>query len=72
MVGMSCEMLDTEASHTRSLAEVREALVQRIRAERADANRRAYIAELFKQTPPVVNEIALSKLLAKSDISPGR
>jgi parvulin-like peptidyl-prolyl isomerase len=66
-------MLDTEASHTRSLAEVREALVQRIRAERADANRRAYIAELFKQTPPVVNEIALSKLLgAKSDVSPGR
>jgi parvulin-like peptidyl-prolyl isomerase len=65
-------MLDTEASHTRSLAEVRDTLVQRIRAERADANRRAYIAELFKQTPPVVNEIALSKLLEKSDVSPGR
>ena len=66
------KMLDTEASHTRSLAEVRDALVQRIRAERAEANRRAYIAELFKQTPPVVNEIALSKLLgAKSDAAAG-
>jgi peptidylprolyl isomerase len=67
------KMLDTEASHTRSLVEVRDALAQRIRSERAEANRRAYIAELFKQTPPVVNEIALSKLLeAKSDASPAR
>ncbi len=65
-------LLDTEAAHTRPFAEVREALVQRMRAERTDANRRAYIAELFKQTPPVVNEIALSKLLAKSDESAGR
>jgi parvulin-like peptidyl-prolyl isomerase len=67
------KMLDTEASHTRPLAEVRDALVQRIRTERAEANRRAYIAELFKQTPPVVNEIALSKLLdTKSDAAPAR
>jgi parvulin-like peptidyl-prolyl isomerase len=65
------KMLDTEASHTRPLAEVRDALVQRIRAERADANRRAYVAELLKQSPPVVNEIALSKLLdAKLDAPP--
>ncbi|ABD88532.1 peptidylprolyl isomerase [Rhodopseudomonas palustris] len=62
------KLLDTEASRLRSLSEVRDALVQRIRAERADANRRAYMAELLKQTPPVINEIALSKLLeAKPD-----
>lgn len=67
------KLLDTEASRTRPLAEVRDALVQRIRAERAEANRRAYVAELFKQTPPVVNEIALSKLLdGKSDAPPAR
>lgn len=67
------KMLDTEASHTRPLAEVRDALVQRIRAERAEANRRAYVAELLKQSPPVLNEIALSKLLeAKPDASPAR
>jgi len=67
------KLLDTEASHTRPLAEVRDALVQRIRAERAEANRRAYIAELFKATPPVVNEIALSKLLGvKSDAPAAR
>jgi peptidylprolyl isomerase len=67
------KMLDTEASRTRSLSEVRDALVQRIRAERAEANRRAYISELLKQAPPVVNEIALSKLLEpRSDTAPAR
>lgn len=57
------KLLETEASRTRSLSEVRDALVQRMRAERTEANRRSYVAELLKQTPPVVNEIALSKLL---------
>jgi len=67
------KLLDTEASRTRTLAEVRDALVQRIRAERADANRRNYMTDLLKQTPPVVNELALSKLFdAKSDALPAR
>lgn len=67
------KLVDTEASHTRPLAEVREALVQRMRAERVEANRRAYVAELLKQTPPVVNEIALSRLLEqKPDATPTR
>jgi len=67
------KLLDTEAAHTRPLAEVRDALVQRIRTERAEANRRAYVADLLRQTPPVVNEIALSKLLdAKSEPPPTR
>lgn len=67
------KLLDTEAAHTRPFAEVRDALLQRMRAERIEANRRAYVAELLKQTPPVVNEIALSKLLeAKSDAAPSR
>jgi hypothetical protein len=34
-----------------------------MRAERAEANRRAYVAELFKQSPPVINELTLSRLL---------
>lgn len=67
------KLLDTEAAHTRPFAEVRDTLVQRMRAERIEANRRAYVAELLKQTPPVVNEIALSKLLeAKPDVPPPR
>lgn len=71
------KLLDTEASHTRPLADVREALVQRMRGERIEANRRAYVAELLKQTPPVVNEIALSRLIepkpdTKPDAAPSR
>ena len=67
------KLIDTEASHTRPLAEVRDALVQRIRAERAEVNRRAYLTDLLKQTPPVVNELALSKLLDPSTgASPSR
>jgi peptidylprolyl isomerase len=67
------KLLETIASHTRPLAEVRDTLVQRIRAERTDANRRAYIAELLKQNPAAINEIALSKLIdPKSGQTPTR
>jgi parvulin-like peptidyl-prolyl isomerase len=64
------KLLDTESSRSRPLGEVRDPLVQRIRAERVEANRRAYMAELLKQTPPVVNEIALSKLLEGKSEAP--
>lgn len=64
------KMLDTEASRTRGLPEVRDLLVERIRAERAEANRRAYLAEMLKQNPPVVNEIALSKILESKSAAP--
>jgi peptidylprolyl isomerase len=66
------KLLDTEASHTRSLAEVKDALVQRMRAERAEANRRSYVAELAKQSPPEVNEIALSRLFGVKADAPTR
>jgi parvulin-like peptidyl-prolyl isomerase len=66
------KLLDTQASHARPLAEVRDALVQRIRAERTEANRRAYVAELFKQSPPIINELALSKLVAAPAAEPPR
>jgi peptidylprolyl isomerase len=66
------KLLDTEASHTRSLTEVKDALVQRMRAEHAEANRRAYVAELAKQSPPVVNEIALSRLFGTKTDAPAR
>jgi parvulin-like peptidyl-prolyl isomerase len=66
------KLLDTQAAHPTPLAQVREALVQRIRAERAEANRRAYVAELLKKNPPVINELALSKLLATVPAAPPR
>jgi peptidylprolyl isomerase len=34
-----------------------------MRSERAAMLRRAYLAELLKQNPPVINELALSSLI---------
>jgi parvulin-like peptidyl-prolyl isomerase len=59
-------LIDTKAAYTRPLAEVRDQLAQRIREERASANRRAYLAKLIEQSPPVINELALSHLLEKT------
>ncbi|BAM92495.1 PpiC-type peptidyl-prolyl cis-trans isomerase precursor [Bradyrhizobium oligotrophicum S58] len=59
------KLVDTKAAYTRTLPEVRDALVQQMRNERASALRRAYLAELVKQHPPVINELALSNLLSE-------
>jgi peptidylprolyl isomerase len=56
------ELIDTKASYTRTLPEVRDQLVQQMRNERSALLRRAYLAELQKQHPPVLNELALSSL----------
>ncbi|MCA1452487.1 peptidylprolyl isomerase [Bradyrhizobium sp. BRP22] len=57
------KLTDTKASYTKTLPEVRELLTQQMRSERAAALRRAYLAELLKQNPPVINELALSGLI---------
>jgi parvulin-like peptidyl-prolyl isomerase len=57
------KLLDTKAAYTRTLPEVREQLVQQMRSERATMMRRAYLAELLKEHPPILNELALSNLL---------
>jgi peptidylprolyl isomerase len=59
------KLIDTKVSYTRTLPEVRDALVQQMRGERATALRRAYLAELLKQHPPVINELALSGLVGE-------
>ncbi|XUM23394.1 hypothetical protein ACRAVF_08620 [Bradyrhizobium oligotrophicum S58] len=48
---------------------MRDALAQRIRNERVAALRRAYLAELLKQHPPEINEMALSSLLSDQQSS---
>lgn len=57
------KVLDTKAPYTRTLPEVRDGLIQQIRNERAAVLRRTYLAELLKQQPPVINELALAGLL---------
>ncbi|MBB4395655.1 peptidylprolyl isomerase [Bradyrhizobium sp. ERR14] len=60
------KLIDTKVAYTRTLPEVRDQLVQQMRSERATALRRAYLAELLKQNPPILNELALSGLLDNS------
>jgi parvulin-like peptidyl-prolyl isomerase len=59
------KLVDTKAAYTRPLAEVRDQLAGRIRDERATALRRAYLTKLMEQSPPAINELALSRLLEK-------
>jgi parvulin-like peptidyl-prolyl isomerase len=59
------KLIDTKASYTRTLPEVRDQLVQQMRAERAKSLRQAYLGEMLKQHPPVLNELALSNLIDK-------
>jgi len=54
---------DTKAAYLRTLPEVREQLVEQMRTERANALRQAYLAEVMRQRPAVINELALSNLL---------
>lgn len=61
------KLLETKASETRPLSEVRDALVQRLRAQRAEALQRAYLAQLLERNPPVVNELGLSKVFSATD-----
>jgi peptidylprolyl isomerase len=57
---------DVKPPSVRPLAEVREALATRLRADRVLAVRRDYVAKLLEANPPAVNELALSKLIAGS------
>jgi peptidylprolyl isomerase len=59
------KVLETKPTSTRPLAEVRDALLNQLRADRAQANRQAYLTKLLEQNPPAINELALSKLVKK-------
>lgn len=60
------KLIDTKEPHVRAFEEVRDALAQRMREEQAAINRRAFVASLLKQDAPVINELALSKLLSSN------
>jgi parvulin-like peptidyl-prolyl isomerase len=59
------KVVDVRPAGTRPLQEVRDALVSRLRAERAQATRQAHLARLLEKSPPAVDELALSRALAK-------
>ncbi len=59
------KLLETRPSGKRPLPEVRDAIVDQLRANRARELRQAHVAKLLEQSPPAINELALSKVLLK-------
>lgn len=57
------KLLDVREPRTPPLEEVRRGLVQRLRAEKARANREAHLAALLRRHPVAINELALAELL---------
>ena len=50
------------------LAQVKDALAERMRAERAAANRQAYLTRLLQENPIAVNELSVRDLLAAPSV----
>jgi peptidylprolyl isomerase len=59
------KLLETRAAGVRPLAEVRDALAEQLRVARARELRQAYVAKLLEQSPPAINELALSRVVQK-------
>jgi hypothetical protein len=61
------KVVDTKEPYTPTLDEIHSALVQQLRNEKTQANSQAYLGKLLQQTPVAINELALSKVLNKSE-----
>jgi parvulin-like peptidyl-prolyl isomerase len=61
------KVIDLKEAYTPALDEIRAPLVQQLRNEKTQANSQAYLAKLLQQTPVAINELALSKVLGKSE-----
>lgn len=57
------KILDRKEAGAAAFEDVREGLAQRMRAQAVEANRRAYLAKLLEQSPPIINELALGSVL---------
>jgi len=60
------KLLDTKAANTPALDQIKDQLVQQMRAEKAKANSQAYLAKLLQENPLAINELELAKVLKKS------
>ena len=61
------KMIEIKEPYTPALEEIRSALAQQLRNEKTQANSQAYLGKLLQQTPVAINELALSKVLNKSE-----
>jgi peptidylprolyl isomerase len=57
------KITDIKAPYTASLEEVKTSLISELRKERAQAISKAYLAQLLKDNPVTLNEIAVGKLI---------
>lgn len=56
------KVLEIREARTPALEEVREALITRLRSEKARLNRQEYLAKLVKDHPVAINELELGKI----------
>jgi parvulin-like peptidyl-prolyl isomerase len=61
------KVIDIKEAYTPTLEEIRTGLAQQLRNEKTQANSQAYLGKLLQQTPVAINELALSKILGKSE-----
>lgn len=60
-------LLETRPAGPLPLSEVADLLTERLRQERAVELRRTYLAELLRQNPIAINELALSRLIDETE-----
>ncbi len=60
------KLLDSKEAYTPGLDEIREQLVQQLRAERVKAGSQTYLGKLLQRNPIAINELALSNVLKGS------
>ncbi len=59
--------LDTKEAYTPTFEAVRSQLEQQLRAQRAKADRAAYVATLLKENPVAINELALTEVVPPAE-----
>lgn len=59
------KLLDTKPAGTAPLADIKPALIERLRQAKAQQMRQAYLGQLLQKDPPAINELALSKIAIK-------
>jgi hypothetical protein len=59
------KVLEVKEAHTPSLDQVRDQLIQQVRARKAEENTQAYLAKLLRQTPVTINPPAVVDLTKK-------
>lgn len=61
------KLLEVQDAYTLPFEDVREQLAVRMRENRANVNRRAYLERLARENPVAINELVLSKLLGEEE-----